>query len=294
MVHFREKRTMRQWFLISTLCWLAATVPVAKSEAAEGAAAGAQCAAIDGLDQVVSRGAVLVLGELHGSQESPAFVGEVVCHAAAAKMSVTLALELLDSEKPGIDAYLSSGRSDANREQLIGAGTWSNDYQDGRTSQAMLSLIDRVGSLRDGGAAVTIELFDRRGWSSSQERDRLMAEALAGVVDSTASDVVIVLTGNIHSRVSRGTPWIKDYEPMTYLAATQIDRNLVTLDVAHAGGTAWICNGSEPSSCGVKGVGGRSEENALMIELGADPAVTGHYGWYHVGPLSASRPAAGS
>ena len=120
-----------------------------------------------------------------------------------------------------------------------------------------------------------------------------MAEALAGIVNSTTSDFVVALTGNIHSRVTRGTRWNDSYEPMSYLASALIERELVTLDVGHAGGTAWICNGSEPSSCGVKQVGGRSEVRGLAIELGADPELTGHHGRYHVGPLEASLPAAG-
>jgi hypothetical protein len=251
------------------------------------------CAEIEGLNPLLEKGTVLVLGELHGSQESPAFVGSVACHALAAELSVTVGLELLDSEKRGIEAYLSSAGSEADRHSLTASGSWSAGYQDGRTSWAILDLLDRIRVFRAGGQPVAVELFDRAGWKSGQERDQLMAEALAGVLERTDSDIVIILTGNIHSRIGRGTPWDETYKPMTHLLSDLTEWNLVSLNVAHAGGSAWMCNGSEPSSCGVRQVGGRGRETGLAIELGDDPATTGHSGRYHVGPLSASLPAAG-
>ena len=119
-----------------------------------------------------------------------------------------------------------------------------------------------------------------------------MAEALAGIINATTSDLVVVLTGNIHSRVSRGTPWDQNYEPMTYLLSRKLDKDLLAINVSHAGGTAWICTGTTPSTCGVKPVKGVSEETHPAIELGADPITSGHHGRYHVGSLNASPPAA--
>ncbi len=250
------------------------------------------CSEIAGLEPLLRKGTALVVGELHGSRESPAFVGAVVCQAQARELTVTVALELLDSERPGIETYLASDGSPADRQSLIAGGTWSAEYQDGRSSGAILELLDRLRVLRVAGRPVSVELFDRGGWQSGQERDRLMAEALAGVLETTASDMVIVLTGNIHSRVVRGTKWDATYEPMTYLLAGRSEWNLVSLDVGHAGGSVWICNGNVPSSCGVRPVSGRGKDSGLSIELGSDPALTGHHGRYHVGSLSASLPAA--
>ena len=257
------------------------------------ASSGRACSDIPGLGGILEHRKVLVVGEMHGTEESPAFVAEVICQAASSGRSVTLGLELLDSERSGIDTYLDSERTAADKARLTGTGAWSAEYQDGRTSGAILELLERVAEIGAGGASIDVELFDRGGWKTGQERDRLMAEALAGIVDETTSDLVVILTGNIHSRVSRGTPWDQGYEPMAYLLSKKIDKELLALDVSHAGGTAWICTGAAPSSCGVKRVNGRSEGAHPAITLGTDPATTGHHGRYHVGSLTASPPAAG-
>lgn len=253
----------------------------------------AECAEVDGLEPILRRGAVLVFGEIHGNRESPAFVINVACEALALGLSVTVALELLDSERPGIQKYLSSSGSDADRAELTANGIWSTEYQDGRSSAAMADLLERLRGFRAADQRIEVELFDRSGWSSGQERDRLMAEALSVILATTTSDVVVVLTGNIHSRVATGTPWDETYLPMAHLLAVPGNRNLVSLDVAHAGGTTWMCTGSEPSSCGVRDVRARETQTGLSIELDDDPSTSGHHGRYHVGPLSASWPAAG-
>jgi hypothetical protein len=250
------------------------------------------CAKIEGVKRLLGRNRVLVLGELHGTQESPAFVGEVVCQAAASGYSVTVGLELLESEKRGVEAYLASAGGEADRRSLVFGAAWSADYQDGRTSQAIVELLDRLRSFRTAGHKIEVELFDRGGWRSGQERDRLMAEALAEVLETAASDIVVILTGNIHSRVVRGTGWDENYQPMAYLLTSLTTRDLVSLDVAHAGGSAWICNGSTPSSCGVRRIGGGGKESGMSIELGVEPSATGHHGRYQVGTLNASPPAA--
>lgn len=274
--------------------FLAALLVTAAARGAPPPAPEPACGEISGLAQLLGKRTVLVFGEMHGSRESPGFVGDVVCRALGSGLSVTLGLELLDGEAPGIATFLGSAGGEDDRRSLIAGGAWSAEYQDGRTSRAMLDLLDRVRRFRAAGKPVVVELFDRSGWRSGQERDVLMAQALAGVLESTSSDLVVVLTGNIHSRIGRGTPWDDAYQPMTFLLLGMTDWRLVALNVAHAGGAAWICNGSTPSSCGERQVGGHGRETGGAIELGDDPATSGHHGRYQVGPLNASPPARGA
>jgi hypothetical protein len=78
---------------------------------------------------------------------------------------------------------------------------------------------------------------------------------------------------------------------MGYLLSKSVpSERIVALDVAHSGGTAWVCLGSDVADCGPqklreRGPGGEG------ITLNESPEKTGHHGWYHVGSISASPPA---
>src|SRR5688572_21000605 len=60
-----------------------------------------------GLDDVAGAGRVLLLGELHGTYEIPAFAAELACQAAHRYMDVQLGLEIPGIEQPAVDAYLA-------------------------------------------------------------------------------------------------------------------------------------------------------------------------------------------
>jgi len=50
----------------------------------------------------------------------------------------------------------------------------------------------------------------------------------------------VLLTGNIHSQTTVGTPWNEKYKPMgLYVAKSQ--PNLVSIIFTHSGGDAWLC-----------------------------------------------------
>jgi hypothetical protein len=52
-------------------------------------------APIDGIDGLLAPARVVLLVELHGSMEIPAFLGEMVCHALAAKREAITATIVL-------------------------------------------------------------------------------------------------------------------------------------------------------------------------------------------------------
>jgi hypothetical protein len=52
------------------------------------------CLSIQNADAVLAQGTVTMFGELHGTEQSPAFVAAVVCNAAARDISATHAVEL--------------------------------------------------------------------------------------------------------------------------------------------------------------------------------------------------------
>lgn len=275
---------------------------------AQSSTVHADCRPIEGLKTLLAPDSLLILGEIHGTDESPAFAAEVACHAVAAGRSLVLALELPAEEAERLEPFLASAGSESDRAAMLAGGRWRAAYQDGRSSQAMVDLLERVRSLRAGGGAVEVILFDRQpgeaaagqagGADESFDRDREMAKALAEGLIASEAEMALVLTGNVHSRVTVGVPWDAQLEPMAYhllqdgqgLAPGDRARKLVSLDVASRGGEAWMCRGASPASCGVRRFGGRSNQASWAIER-HEAVDGGHHGRYHVGVSSASPPA---
>ncbi len=230
------------------------------------------------------------MGEIHGTAESPAVVGELACHAVAAGRSVTVGFELAQSEEARFAAYLGSDGSAAARAALTAGPVWRTAQQYGSTSEAIVSLLERLRRLRRAGHPLSFALFNRTDGGGSEERDRLMAESLGALVERSPSDLFVALTGNIHSRLVAGTRWNPEYRTMGYLLRqAHPEWKLLSLDVAHAGGTAWLCT---PEGCGERRLGARGEPGMspgirFTDEIGPD----GHHGSYFVGEIHASPPA---
>ena len=79
------------------------------------AAVAAPCEPIEGLEPLLKPGRILMLGELHGTEESPAFILDVACNAAAKKLPVVVGLELRSDLQGSVDTFLASKGSDSDR-----------------------------------------------------------------------------------------------------------------------------------------------------------------------------------
>jgi hypothetical protein len=244
------------------------------------------CAAIAGADSLLAPNRALLLGEIHGTVESPRFVGELACHAVAAGLAVTVALELPQRDQPLIDSYFAED-GDAAAQDTLYSAFWRKSYQDGRTSVAMAELAQRLRQLGTSGS-VEVALIDRP--EARQDRDAVMATKLAEVVSASPEGIVIALTGNMHSRTAPGAPWNAAYKPMGYLLAEMLpDLDLMALDVAHTGGTAWVCLSNQPCHEQELGGSGTRESSAATLFNSLDEH--GFHGRYEVGAIHASPPA---
>lgn len=253
------------------------------------------CREINGLEQVLTAQAVLLIGELHGTRESPAFVAELACAALARGMPVTVALEIPFQERARIAAFLASDGGEKARGALLVGPFWDGEFQDGRRSVAKLELLDRLRRWQRQGLAIEIALLDQEERTSGPERDARMAERLVAAA-RTAAGPVVALTGNLHARTIIGTPWDPSYALMGYLVKQALPgRAVIALDVASAGGTAWFCPAPEPESCGVQQVRTAPvAEEGLRVILGGRATELGYDGVYSLGGgLTASPPAIG-
>ena len=254
------------------------------------ALAGGRCESIDGLAERIAPGRILLLGELHGTRQSPAFASSVACAVAGSGTELVVGLELAPSAQEQVDRYLDSPGEPADREAVLQHTIWQRSYQDGRNSAAMLDLIERVRLLRQAGSRARILLFDASNARGGQAREVGMADNIAVSALAGPDAVHVILAGNMHSRISPGNRRDPNYEPMGYLLRQQVPSDrILALDVAHEGGTAWLCS----PECGVVSLVGRDTGPRWSIEVDDETRPSGHQGWYHVGTLSASPPAVG-
>jgi uncharacterized protein (TIGR03067 family) len=246
------------------------------------------CKPIEGLGPLLAPGTILLLGEIHGTEESPAFVLDAACHAARSNLPVVIGLELRPGEQERVDAFMDSEGTEADRRAMLAGSMWQASYQDGRASHAMVELIDGLRKLRRDGRTASVVLFDASGAKGGQQRERDMARNLAAAAADASRSILIVLTGNMHSRVTKGTARDSEYEPMGYLLAQEVSvERLVALNVAHAGGSAWIC----APDCGPSSLGGEHGPTGWRVEIDDQTRPSGHQGWYHVGTITASVPS---
>ena len=256
-----------------------------------GSLPAAGCPEVQGLDPLLEPGAVLLVGEMHGTEQAPAFVRDVACAASSKGLPISVGLEVDRAEDEAFQAYLQSDGGTVARERLLAASFWQREFQDGRSSRAMLGLMEDLRKLAAGAGELQVFLIDRP--EPPAKRDAAMAERVAESVAARPGDLLVVLTGNIHNRLTRGMPWNAELEPMGYLLAKRLPKaRIVSLDMAYPGGTAWVCFGSAPSDCRAQELGGsKAAADRSGVELLENPAGEPYTGRYFTGPLTASEPA---
>lgn len=239
------------------------------------------CGPVQGIEQLTRGNALVILGEIHGTDQAPAFAAAVACHALREKRPVILALELPQVEQTKLDRYLSSSGSSTDRDAFLESSFWSRSYQDGRTSEAMIELVEAARKLISSKADLTVIYIDRP--EARQNRDQVMADRIIQAAAKSPDSLIITLVGNLHARITPGDKWMGSrlLEPMK-------SRDIISLNLRHSGGSAWICLSGEP--CGVQELGGRGQAGAPQVSLD-DAAGPRYSGWFDVGPISASPPA---
>lgn len=248
---------------------------------------------IGGLASYLKPGAIVWFGEMHGTEESPRFVGDAACLAAKVA-HVQLGLEIPHAEQPAFDRYLKSKGSDADRAALIAGPFWQQ--ADGRSSKAMVALVERVRVLRAAGAPIDVVLYDdppkmeRDGFTPAREvvgRDEAMAKMVMKLRDPKS--IFVALSGNVHSRRTKGTPWDPNLVPtVAHLVVAKLP--VTTFNVSSAGGTMWVCMGGpdEEPECGEHPNANDGPGTPWTLGPPRDDA---HDGVYFVGAIKASFPA---
>lgn len=187
----------------------------------------------DAPDRVAASSLTLV-GELHGNAESPAWVGSVACGLAQSG-EVVVALEISRSEQHRIEAFMRSDGAPSDQSALVAGPFWKG--QDGRASEAVVSLLERLRRLAAAGAPVSVVAID--DWKHPAGRDAAMASALRELRTVRPNARVIALMGNLHARSNAREPSKgPDDHPVGYLLR---DLDPLSVLVEYGGGVTWAC-----------------------------------------------------
>ena len=189
----------------------------------------------------------IVVGEIHGTTETPDAFGDLVCLASASK-PVTVAVEQATSEQPAIDDFIGSDGGPEATSRFLSSRIWTQTVKDGRSSEAYFKLFQRLRELRTAGRITSVVAFQPLynpgpgGFNPGRYENALAASLLS---TSPKGTHVLVLVGNAHAM--RVPPvWAKPpYLPMAgYLPAGET----VNLDARWNGGSYWACTSA--TDCG--------------------------------------------
>jgi erythromycin esterase-like protein len=186
---------------------------------------------------------LLVLGEFHGTRETPLLVRQLVDDYSR-NGPVVLALELPRGETPTLHDYLASDGGEQARQQLRRRAFWSvrDDQHDGRRSRDMLAMIESQRVLKSQGRVIEVVGYDvNASKGGNQARDDRMATELRRLYRRLPADArMLVLTGNVHAMLQRpgGAPPEMQTRPM---ASALRDLDIYSVRLGAQRGETWAC-----------------------------------------------------
>ena len=198
------------------------------------------CSPIPGAERLWARSELrfVLVGEMHGTNETPAVFGDLVCSASETKRTIIAGLEVRDQQ--ALNRFMDSKNRETSVKELLSTDEWKGT--DGRASSAMLVLVERLRSLKADGLLSRVIAFSASGGSADQDEEA-MSSALLRASTANPDALVIVLTGNVHAS-KQELAEVGSYRLMgSFLPPAQT----VSLLVTDRGGEAWNC---QDGSCG--------------------------------------------
>lgn len=191
----------------------------------------------------------VIVGEMHGTNESPDAFANLICLAAATGRPVTAALEYRADEQRAIDEFLASDGSADAQASLLKLTLFASKYQDGRGSTAFLRLFHRLRILKQSGRVRGVIASDiGRATPEGQDRNEAMAQSWKAIT-APNNAIILAYVGNIHSMRKPITLGDRTIMPAGALMPSPAT---LTVNVDGNGGTAWNCqdDGCRPHSNG--------------------------------------------
>lgn len=150
--------------------------------AAVHAASPPGCQPLPGADLLWSKPGArfMLLGEMHGTAETPALFRDLVCAAHSSKRPLVVGLERSVREQSALDAFLAPSHHEAATAALLAESGWR--VFDGRSSRAMLGLLEDLRTFQQNGWIAEVAAFSdtRPGEPQAQGEQRMASALLAG------------------------------------------------------------------------------------------------------------------
>lgn len=247
------------------------------------------CPAIPGAEELWKKPQIrwIMVGEIHGTREMPTTFGDLVCAAAETKRPVAVALELPQEDQARIDAFLASDGSSNAHQALQASGLWTDKFQDGRGSEAMATLLDRLRQMKRDGRIVGVTVFQPTGGSRDQTAyNAAMADRLKAIA-MPQNGLILTLVGNIHAmKTTLRRPTMSIVPAAADLPA---DRT-ISLNMIGNGGTAWDC---ERDGCGPHHAGlDREAKRGIVMGDTDDYPISTFDGTLELGVKTSAAPPA--
>jgi hypothetical protein len=242
-------------------------------------------------------GEIVLLADPLGANEPLAALEAFACEAANRALPITFALSMPIDEQDSLNQFLSSKGDAEARKTLLARRFWLRDWQDGRSSVAVLDFLERVRVRRSHGEAVTVLAVD-----INQAGNPRYARAAAVLLRHREANggLTVAFLGSVMGSRRLGGEWDSQLRPVGARLAGVLPGKVKSLDVAFNGGTHWTCRlGAQGAlDCGTfRAVAGpRQRVEAVtprmfvrLFPSGISPE--GFDGVYFVGPLTPSLPA---
>lgn len=257
--------------------------------------------AIRGSELVLKPPATVLIGEIHGTWETPLLVASLVRSAQVERKPTILCVEIPASEQVSLHEFVRSGGGEDAVAALQSRPHWANP--DGRASAGMFGMLELIRRLnRDGGDIrviamdITLAFAPRdpnsitpqelaRFKEQFKERDRVMAGAVLAARREFPKSNIVVLAGNIHASLTKGLPGDVQYAPMGWRLSQALP-DLKSLQVQFSAGDAWVATEQGIGPTKMKGV---DRGNDPFIELSPQPQ-DGYHGVLYVAKISAAPP----
>jgi len=204
-----------------------------------GASSVSACTPVVGADRLwQGSNRWIIVGEMHGTNETPDAFLNLVCLAAETRRPVTVALELSADGQSVIDAYLTSDGGAQARAALLSLPNFTSEMQDGRGSGAFARLLERLRQLKMVGKVKRVMATDIGvSTPSGQDRNAAMAQNWIAI-PASKNGIVLALVGNLHAM---RTPITFGKRTIVTAGSLMPVTQTVTLNVDGNGGTAWNC-----------------------------------------------------
>ena len=225
------------------------------------------------LKERLPQSGTVIFGEMHGTNEIPAFFSACVREFVERGEPVKVFLEFDASDTEHTGQYL---RGEIDEAALLSSPRWRR--LDGRTSQAMLELHRALKGVQVAGFVPLYGAADiNAGMGESFLRQRL------------ETGYNLVLVGGVHAQLAAGKGDIYASVPFgQYIQARS--KNVLSLHARYTGGKAWAC----APYCDANPLDGNEPTGATPARrIGFGGKDRRFSGYFSVGAISASPPALG-